>query len=53
MQLLDGIDVLRDIKSNADKRTIRVVMLTSSEEARHRLETYHLSVNSYLVKPLA
>jgi two-component system response regulator len=49
---LDGIDVLRRIKSDVAKRTIPVVMLTSSNEERDIVESYALGVNSYLVKPV-
>ena len=49
---LDGIDVLRRIKSDEAKKSIPVVMLTSSNEERDIVETYKLGVNSYLVKPV-
>ena len=49
---LGGIDVLRRIKADAERRTIPVVMLTSSNEERDIVEAYELGVNSYLVKPV-
>ena len=49
---LSGIDVLRRIKSDPQKRMIPVVMLTSSNEERDMAESYALGVNSYLVKPV-
>lgn len=49
---VDGIEVLREIKSNPATRTIPVVMLTSSQEERDIVESYKLGVNSYIVKPV-
>ncbi len=53
MPRLGGIDVLRRLKADAVSRTIPVVMLTSSAEERDIVESYHLGVNSYLVKPVS
>jgi two-component system response regulator len=52
MPRLGGIDVLRRLKADAATKTIPVVMLTSSAEERDIVESYHLGVNSYLVKPV-
>jgi two-component system response regulator len=52
MPRLGGIDVLRRIKSDDLTKVIPVVMLTSSAEERDIVESYHLGVNSYLVKPV-
>jgi two-component system response regulator len=52
MPRLGGIDVLRRIKSDDLTKVIPVVMLTSSAEERDVVESYHLGVNSYLVKPV-
>jgi len=49
---VNGIDVLRRIKADPVKRSIPVVVLTSSQEERDLVETYRLGVNSYIVKPL-
>ena len=49
---VDGVEVLRRIKSDPRTRAIPVVVLTASREERDRVETYELGVNSYLVKPL-
>jgi two-component system response regulator len=49
---IDGLEVLRQIKSDARTRTIPVVMLTSSSEERDLVESYQLGVNSYIVKPV-
>src|SRR5215470_15991840 len=49
---VDGIEVLRKIKSDERTRSIPVVMLTSSQEERDVTESYRLGVNSYIVKPV-
>lgn len=49
---VDGLEVLRRIKSEPRTRTIPVVVLTSSKEERDIVESYQLGVNSYIVKPV-
>ena len=49
---LDGLQVLKEIKSDARTKTIPVVMMTSSKEERDRFLSYDLGVNSYLQKPV-
>jgi len=50
---VDGIEVLRKIRENADLKMIPVVVLTSSRQDRDMVETYRLGVNAYVVKPVA
>ena len=52
MPKVDGIDVLRLIKSDPRTRSIPVVVMTSSEEESDIAKSYELGVNSYVVKPL-
>jgi two-component system response regulator len=52
LPLVDGLEVLRRIKSDARTRSIPVVVLTSSAEERDVVESYQLGVNSYIVKPV-
>jgi two-component system, response regulator len=49
---VDGLEVLRRLKSNPSSRSIPVVVLTSSQEAGDLSESYRLGANSYLVKPM-
>ena len=49
---VDGLEVLRQIKSDPRMRAIPVVVLTSSREERDIVESYNLGVNSYIVKPV-
>lgn len=53
MPKVDGLEVLRQIKSNEALRTVPVVMLTSSREERDLVESYRLGSNAYVVKPVA
>lgn len=52
MPRVDGLEVLRRIKSDDGLKTIPVVMLTSSREERDLIESYHLGINAYVVKPV-
>jgi CheY-like chemotaxis protein len=49
---VDGLEVLQRIKGDARTKTIPVVVLTSSKEQSDVVESYHLGVNSYIVKPV-
>ncbi len=49
---MDGLEVLRQIKSDERTKTIPVVVLTSSREEQDMIESYKLGVNSYIVKPV-
>jgi two-component system response regulator len=50
---IDGLDVLRRIKSDPRTKSIPVVVLTSSKEQSDVMESYQLGVNSYVVKPVS
>lgn len=52
MPKVNGIEVLKRLKSDPDRRIIPVVVLTSSKEQRDIIETYKLGVNAYIVKPV-
>ena len=52
MPRVDGIEVLRQIKSDERTRIIPVVVMTSSNEERDVMESYRLGVNSYIIKPI-
>jgi two-component system response regulator len=52
MPKVDGIEVLRQIKSNETTRMIPVVIMTSSAEEKDMIASYDLGVNSYVVKPV-
>jgi CheY-like chemotaxis protein len=52
MPKVNGIEVLKQIKSNDATRIIPVIMLTSSAEEPDIMQCYKLGVNSYIVKPV-
>jgi len=52
LPLVDGLEVLRRVKSDPLTRALPVVVLTSSHEERDVVESYQLGVNSYIVKPV-
>lgn len=52
MPKLDGLEVLRQVKSNENLKTIPAVVLTSSREERDLVESYQSGVNAYVVKPV-
>jgi CheY-like chemotaxis protein len=49
---VDGLEVLKQIKSDAALRMIPVVVLTSSKEEKDMVASYRLGVNAYVVKPV-
>ena len=49
---VDGLEVLKRIKSDPRTKNVPVVMLTSSSQERDIIESYELGVNSYIVKPV-
>lgn len=49
---VNGLEVLKQLKSNKDTRLIPVVILTSSKEEPDIREAYRLGANSYIVKPV-
>ena len=49
---VDGLEVLKRIRSDERTESVPVVILTSSNEERDRIASYQLGVNSYVVKPV-
>ena len=49
---VDGLEVLRAIKSDEKLKVIPVVVLTSSREEKDVVASYQLGVNAYVVKPV-
>jgi CheY-like chemotaxis protein len=52
MPKVDGLEVLRIVKSDDQLRTMPVVMLTSSREDQDVAQSYRLGTNAYVVKPV-
>lgn len=49
---IDGLEILRAVKSDSRTRAIPVVVMTSSKQQRDLIESYQLGVNSYIQKPI-
>jgi CheY-like chemotaxis protein len=49
---IDGLEVLKHIKSDEKLKMIPVVVLTSSKEEKDMVASYKLGVNAYVVKPV-
>ena len=49
---VDGLEVLRTLKSDDEKKVIPVIVLTSSNQEKDMIESYKLGVNSYIQKPV-
>ncbi len=52
MPKVDGLEVLKTLKSEERLKRIPVVMLTSSREESDTIQSYSLGVNAYVVKPV-
>ena len=49
---VDGMEVLKQVKSDPRTRTIPIVIMTSSKEERDLVASYNLGANSYIQKPV-
>jgi two-component system, response regulator len=52
LPMMDGMEVLRQIRADPRTCLVPVVMLTSSVEDRDIIESFKLGVNSYVIKPV-
>ena len=53
MPKVDGLEVVRQVKSDPALKNIPIVVLTSSRQDQDLVESYNLGVNAYVVKPVA
>jgi DNA-binding response OmpR family regulator len=49
---VNGMEVLKQVRSDETLKMVPVVILTSSREERDWIESYKLGVNAYVVKPV-
>lgn len=49
---VDGLEVLRSLRSNNETKSIPVIIFTSSSEEQDILDSYYLGANSYVRKPV-
>jgi CheY-like chemotaxis protein len=52
MPKLDGLEVLRQMRTDPALKAVPVVMITSSREEQDLIRSYELGVNAYVVKPV-
>ena len=52
MPKVDGLEVLRQMRTDPAIKHVPVVMLTSSREEQDLIRSYALGVNAYVVKPV-
>src|SRR5436190_21254555 len=52
MPKVDGLEVLRQIKTDEQMKVVPIVMLTSSREEQDLVKSYQLGANAYVVKPI-
>ena len=52
MPKVDGLEVLKQVKSNDHLKSIPIVVLTSSREEQDVVASYDRGVNAYVVKPV-
>lgn len=52
MPRMNGLEALKEIRSNPKTKLLPVVMLTSSREEQDMIESYELGANSYIKKPV-
>jgi CheY-like chemotaxis protein len=52
MPKVDGLEVLHQIRADAELKHLPVVMITSSREEQDLIRSYQLGVNAYVVKPV-
>jgi CheY-like chemotaxis protein len=52
MPRMNGIELLRELRSDSELQATPVVVLTTSNDDRDKIEAYNLNVAGYLVKPV-
>ena len=52
MPRMNGIEFLREVRSDPQLRVLTVIVLTTSDDERYKVEAYHLNVAGYILKPV-
>jgi two-component system response regulator len=52
MPRVDGIQILKKLKNDPEKRDIPVIVLVSSRDGKSYVESFQLQADAYIVKPV-
>ena len=52
MPKMNGIEFLRELRADTDLKVIPVIVLTTSNEDRDKVEAYNMNVAGYILKPV-
>jgi CheY-like chemotaxis protein len=52
MPKMNGLEFLHELRADPELQVIPVIVLTTSDEDRDRIEAYHLNVAGYILKPV-
>jgi len=52
MPRMNGIEFLREVRADTELRSLPVVVLTTSNDERDKVDAYNLNVAGYLLKPV-
>lgn len=52
MPRMNGIELLREIRSDPELKALTVIVMTTSTDERDRIDAFHLNVSGYVVKPV-
>ena len=52
MPKMNGIEFLREVRQDAELNLTPVIVLTTSNDERDRIEAYNLNVAGYILKPV-
>jgi CheY-like chemotaxis protein len=52
MPKMNGIEFLRELRADPELKSVPVVVLTTSDDERDRVEAYNLNVAGYILKPV-
>ncbi len=52
MPKMNGIEFLRELRADLELKPIPVIVLTTSNEDRDKVEAYNLNVAGYILKPV-
>ena len=52
MPRMGGIEFLREVRGDPQLRSLTVIVLTTSDDERDKVEVYNLNVAGYILKPV-